>query len=149
MEKEKWKVAFVSTGEDFGESIHMVPFQFDLIQLLPKCQQVELFFLTFSTGTCVLAVHSYYTSAVECLDKKKMCLRPLACFSRLGREQRARPRLPLPAQRHPAQPLPQQPGAGAQRQGDPAGHQRSRRLHAPHLRARARRPRRSVLPAAH
>eukprot|EP00066_Takifugu_rubripes_P029234 XP_011618500.1 PREDICTED: protein SZT2-like [Takifugu rubripes] len=27
----------------------MVPFQFDLIQLLPKCQQVELFFLTFST----------------------------------------------------------------------------------------------------
>ncbi|XP_051929765.1 KICSTOR complex protein SZT2 isoform X2 [Hippocampus zosterae] len=31
------------------ESIHMVPFQFDLIQLLPKCQQVELFFLTFGT----------------------------------------------------------------------------------------------------
>ncbi|XP_061635945.1 KICSTOR complex protein SZT2 isoform X2 [Phyllopteryx taeniolatus] len=31
------------------ENIHMVPFQFDLIQLLPKCQQVELFFLTFST----------------------------------------------------------------------------------------------------
>lgn len=28
----------------------MVPFQFDLIQLLPKCQQVELFFLTFGTG---------------------------------------------------------------------------------------------------
>uniref|UniRef100_A0A3B5B4W1 SZT2 subunit of KICSTOR complex n=1 Tax=Stegastes partitus TaxID=144197 RepID=A0A3B5B4W1_9TELE len=33
------------------DTIHMVPFQFDLIQLLPKCQQVELFFLTFSTGT--------------------------------------------------------------------------------------------------
>uniref|UniRef100_A0A673A1Y6 SZT2 subunit of KICSTOR complex n=1 Tax=Sphaeramia orbicularis TaxID=375764 RepID=A0A673A1Y6_9TELE len=32
-----------------SDSIHMVPFQFDLIQLLPKCQQVELFFLTFST----------------------------------------------------------------------------------------------------
>lgn len=32
------------------ESIHMVPFQFDLIKLLPKCQQVELFFVTFSTG---------------------------------------------------------------------------------------------------
>ncbi|XP_061894627.1 KICSTOR complex protein SZT2-like isoform X3 [Entelurus aequoreus] len=31
------------------ESIHTVPFQFDLIQLLPKCQQVELFFLTFGT----------------------------------------------------------------------------------------------------
>lgn len=82
-------------------------------------------------------------------QKKKLCLRPLACFFPLCREQRARPRLPVPAQRHPAQPLPQQPGAGAQRQGDPAGHRRSRRLHAPHLRARARRPRRSVLPAAH
>ncbi|XP_030582788.1 KICSTOR complex protein SZT2 isoform X3 [Archocentrus centrarchus] len=32
------------------ESIHMVPFQFNLIKLLPKCQQVELFFLTFSTA---------------------------------------------------------------------------------------------------
>ncbi|XP_040895618.1 KICSTOR complex protein SZT2 [Toxotes jaculatrix] len=31
------------------DSIHIVPFQFDLIQLLPKCQQVELIFLTFST----------------------------------------------------------------------------------------------------
>ncbi|XP_026179162.1 KICSTOR complex protein SZT2 isoform X4 [Mastacembelus armatus] len=30
-------------------SIHMIPFQFDLIQLLPQCQQVELLFLTFST----------------------------------------------------------------------------------------------------
>ncbi|KAM4739339.1 KICSTOR complex protein SZT2 isoform 2-T2 [Anableps anableps] len=33
-----------------GDSIQMVPFQFDLIQLLPSCQQVELFFLTFNTG---------------------------------------------------------------------------------------------------
>ncbi|XP_034386743.1 KICSTOR complex protein SZT2 isoform X2 [Cyclopterus lumpus] len=32
------------------DSIHMVPFQFDLIQLLPKCQQVEIFFLTFGTA---------------------------------------------------------------------------------------------------
>ncbi|PWA27293.1 hypothetical protein CCH79_00019484 [Gambusia affinis] len=32
------------------DSIQMVPFQFDLIQLLPSCQQVELFFLTFNTG---------------------------------------------------------------------------------------------------
>lgn len=31
------------TSED---NIQMVPFQFDLIQLLPKCQQIELFFLT-------------------------------------------------------------------------------------------------------
>ncbi|XP_067370627.1 KICSTOR complex protein SZT2 isoform X3 [Channa argus] len=42
--KDEKGEALVSEG-----SIHMVPFQFDLIQLLPKCQQVELFFLTFST----------------------------------------------------------------------------------------------------
>ncbi|XP_055020868.1 KICSTOR complex protein SZT2 isoform X3 [Boleophthalmus pectinirostris] len=40
------------TGDhtSFDDSIHMVPFQFDLMQLLPRCQQVELFFLTFSTA---------------------------------------------------------------------------------------------------
>uniref|UniRef100_A0A671X8H5 SZT2 subunit of KICSTOR complex n=1 Tax=Sparus aurata TaxID=8175 RepID=A0A671X8H5_SPAAU len=43
------------TSED---SISMVPFQFDLIQLLPKCQQVELFFLTFSTVENEEQVHS-------------------------------------------------------------------------------------------
>ncbi|KAL6108601.1 szt2 [Pungitius sinensis] len=32
------------------DSIHMVPFQFDLVQLLPKCQQVEIFFLSFGTA---------------------------------------------------------------------------------------------------
>uniref|UniRef100_A0A3B4B0F0 Uncharacterized protein n=1 Tax=Periophthalmus magnuspinnatus TaxID=409849 RepID=A0A3B4B0F0_9GOBI len=43
----------LSIGEhtSVDDSIHMVPFQFDLMQLLPRCQQVELFFLTFSTGT--------------------------------------------------------------------------------------------------
>lgn len=47
-------VASVCAGEASEDSIHMVPFQFDLIQLLPKCQQVELFFLTFSTGTVLV-----------------------------------------------------------------------------------------------
>lgn len=51
LQSERWTLASVYAGEAFGESIHMVPFQFDLIQLLPKCQQVEIFFLTFSTGT--------------------------------------------------------------------------------------------------
>ncbi|KAM8874562.1 KICSTOR complex protein SZT2 isoform 2-T2 [Spinachia spinachia] len=32
------------------DNIHMVPFQFDLIQLLPKCQQVEISFLSFGTA---------------------------------------------------------------------------------------------------
>ncbi|KAF7647782.1 hypothetical protein LDENG_00166940 [Lucifuga dentata] len=39
-------------------SIHMVPFQFDLIHLLPKCQQVELFFFTFSTVENEERIHS-------------------------------------------------------------------------------------------
>ncbi|XP_071005830.1 KICSTOR complex protein SZT2-like [Oncorhynchus clarkii lewisi] len=30
------------------DCIHTVPFQFDLIELLPKCQQIEIFFLTLS-----------------------------------------------------------------------------------------------------
>ncbi|XP_035504823.1 KICSTOR complex protein SZT2 isoform X3 [Scophthalmus maximus] len=40
------------TGEALAseDNVHMIPFQFDLIQLLPKCQQVELLFLTFSTA---------------------------------------------------------------------------------------------------
>ncbi|KAL1022662.1 hypothetical protein UPYG_G00030640 [Umbra pygmaea] len=42
------------TGARPGESpisedcIHTVPFQFDLVKLLPKCQQIEMFFLTLS-----------------------------------------------------------------------------------------------------
>ncbi|XP_041648166.1 KICSTOR complex protein SZT2 isoform X2 [Cheilinus undulatus] len=46
-------------GEAFApeDSIQMVPFQFDLIQLLPKCQQVELFFFTFSTGESEEQLH--------------------------------------------------------------------------------------------
>ncbi|XP_062853204.1 KICSTOR complex protein SZT2 [Trichomycterus rosablanca] len=32
------------------DSVHIVPFQFDLLKLLPKCQQIELFFYTFSNA---------------------------------------------------------------------------------------------------
>ncbi|KAM9483305.1 KICSTOR complex protein SZT2 isoform 15-T15 [Clarias gariepinus] len=46
----------LSNSKDTGEtlsaasadSVHMVPFQFDLMKLLPRCQQIELFFYTFS-----------------------------------------------------------------------------------------------------
>ncbi|XP_075688770.1 LOW QUALITY PROTEIN: KICSTOR complex protein SZT2 [Rhinoderma darwinii] len=34
--------------ESSGQCIREVPFQFDLMQLLPKCQQIEMFFLTLS-----------------------------------------------------------------------------------------------------
>ncbi|XP_042615102.1 KICSTOR complex protein SZT2 [Cyprinus carpio] len=35
-------------GAAADDCIHTVPFQFDLMKLLPKCQQIELFFYTFS-----------------------------------------------------------------------------------------------------
>ncbi|KAG7488258.1 hypothetical protein MATL_G00032180 [Megalops atlanticus] len=40
-----------SDGEESpatDDCIHTVPFQFDLMKLLPKCQQIEIFFLTLS-----------------------------------------------------------------------------------------------------
>ncbi|XP_064415802.1 KICSTOR complex protein SZT2 [Latimeria chalumnae] len=39
-----------TAGDRLGdtEHIHEIPFQFDLMKLLPKCQQVEIFFLTLS-----------------------------------------------------------------------------------------------------
>lgn len=46
------------------DAIHAVPFQFDLIQLLPKCQQVELFFLTFGTGTAPVTDQAVQTCRV-------------------------------------------------------------------------------------
>ncbi|XP_073726759.1 KICSTOR complex protein SZT2 [Misgurnus anguillicaudatus] len=35
------------TTTPVDDCIHIVPFQFDLMKLLPKCQQIELFFYTF------------------------------------------------------------------------------------------------------
>ncbi|TRZ02061.1 hypothetical protein DNTS_016329 [Danionella cerebrum] len=37
-----------STDAAADDCIHTVPLQFDLMKLLPKCQQIELFFYTFS-----------------------------------------------------------------------------------------------------
>jgi hypothetical protein len=43
---------FIGEGEFLAseDRILTVPFQFDLIQLLPKCQQIEMFFLMFGKG---------------------------------------------------------------------------------------------------
>lgn len=50
--------AFLTAGETLSaasaDSVHMVPFQFDLMKLLPRCQQIELFFYTFSKGTATV-----------------------------------------------------------------------------------------------
>ncbi|KAG9341530.1 hypothetical protein JZ751_019035 [Albula glossodonta] len=35
------------------DCIHTVPFQFDLMKLLPNCQQIEIFFLTLSREECL------------------------------------------------------------------------------------------------
>lgn len=64
-------------------------------------------------------------------------------------ERGADEQLPLPAQWAPAQPLPHQPGERAEWQRDPVSWRGPRRLHASHLGAGTRRPRRSFLPAGY
>lgn len=64
--KSRW-VDGVCAGDALAseDSISMIPFQFDLIQLLPKCQQVELFFLTFSTGTTCIFIYFFFYNNVQ------------------------------------------------------------------------------------
>ncbi|NWH79205.1 SZT2 protein, partial [Piaya cayana] len=37
-----------------GFRVHEIPFQFNLMKLLPRCQQVEMFFLMLTKGRCLL-----------------------------------------------------------------------------------------------
>lgn len=97
------------------DSIHMVPFQFDLIQLLPNCQQVELFFFTFSAGTVHLKTFQTNESCNTC--SKRCCLWFPVFFS--CRERGSGSQFSQSAQRALAQPLPQQPWAGTERQRGP------------------------------
>ncbi|XP_078515442.1 KICSTOR complex protein SZT2 isoform X2 [Lissotriton helveticus] len=51
--KDRGSPAFVSAGgEDTsmgsGQCIYEIPFQFDMMKLLPRCQQIEMFFLTLT-----------------------------------------------------------------------------------------------------
>lgn len=128
------------------DSIEMVPFQFDLIQLLPKCQQVELFFLTFSTGTS-LSDHLYWftQTIMQMCHSQWRVTECCFCYICSAGEWGASSQLLLSAQWAPAQPLSQQPGTWAQWQRNPIGWRRPQRLHAPHLGARTRRPRPSFL----
>lgn len=36
-----------------GFRVHEIPFQFNLMKLLPRCQQVEMFFLMLTKGKCL------------------------------------------------------------------------------------------------
>lgn len=48
------KITFLvfTLGRDVGggSRVHEIPFQFDLMKLLPKCQQIEMFFLMLMGG---------------------------------------------------------------------------------------------------
>lgn len=40
-----------------GSRVHEIPFQFDLMKLLPKCQQIEMVFLMLTRGKlCYICV---------------------------------------------------------------------------------------------
>uniref|UniRef100_A0A8D0L4T2 SZT2 n=1 Tax=Sphenodon punctatus TaxID=8508 RepID=A0A8D0L4T2_SPHPU len=45
-------------GANTGSRVHEIPFQFDLLKLLPKCQQVEMFFLMLAREDDVTAKDS-------------------------------------------------------------------------------------------
>lgn len=48
-------VLFISVADpDMGPGfrVHEIPFQFNLMKLLPRCQQVEMFFLMLTKGRC-------------------------------------------------------------------------------------------------
>lgn len=49
-------VLFISVADpDMGPGfrVHEIPFQFNLMKLLPRCQQVEMFFLMLTKGRCL------------------------------------------------------------------------------------------------
>ena len=53
---------FIGEGEFLAseDRILTVPFQFDLVQLLPKCQQIEMFFLMFGKGEVFVSEAAFY-----------------------------------------------------------------------------------------
>lgn len=52
-----WHVTFpiLVADPDMGAGfrVHEIPFQFNLMKLLPRCQQVEMFFLMLTKGRCL------------------------------------------------------------------------------------------------
>lgn len=66
-------VLFISVADpDMGPGfrVHEIPFQFNLMKLLPRCQQVEMFFLMLTKGRCLFttcfplsSLHGYGQSA--------------------------------------------------------------------------------------
>lgn len=45
-----------------GFRVHEIPFQFNLMKLLPRCQQVEMFFLMLTKGECLFTACILWSS---------------------------------------------------------------------------------------
>lgn len=45
-----------------GFRVHEIPFQFNLMKLLPRCQQVEMFFLMLTKGRCLFTTRLLLSS---------------------------------------------------------------------------------------
>ena len=64
-----------------GFRVHEIPFQFNLMKLLPRCQQVEMFFLMLTRGKCIFTTclllssrHGYgHPALCACLPGQQVC----------------------------------------------------------------------------
>lgn len=69
-------VLFISVADpDMGPGfrVHEIPFQFNLMKLLPRCQQVEMFFLMLTKGrylftTCLPLSSLLWAACAACLS---------------------------------------------------------------------------------
>lgn len=74
-----------------GFRVHEIPFQFNLMKLLPRCQQVEMFFLMLTKGRCLFttclllsSLHGYgHPALCACLPGQQACESCRASFSSL------------------------------------------------------------------
>ncbi|XP_030427542.1 KICSTOR complex protein SZT2 isoform X10 [Gopherus evgoodei] len=57
-----------------GSNVHEIPFQFSLLKLLPKCQQIEMFFLMLTGEDDVMAKDSLFAPNEMLLDFFHGCL---------------------------------------------------------------------------
>lgn len=72
-----------------GFRVHEIPFQFNLMKLLPRCQQVEMFFLMLTKGRCLFttclllsSLHGYgHPALCACLPGQQACESCHASFS--------------------------------------------------------------------
>lgn len=84
-------ILFISiTDPDMGPGfrVHEIPFQFNLMKLLPRCQQVEMFFLMLTKGRCLFITCLPLSSVHGCGQPA-----PCACLPGQQRVSTAKPLL--------------------------------------------------------